>query len=182
MVEDGCKQCRCVCVSLCAMRGRARERGSLGSVCCTVHHCSSTPAPDLCPYRGPGCLPPCLSAPLSLLFSRECADDALFHYSRRRETSCRFSKNPQGTSHPDYLKSESLPACWFAFLSFFCLNSSVYNSNTSLVSIDCAGCGLLALCWTTFSFCTVSDPIYLTVVYVNTPVLTGGCSAILKSE
>lgn len=113
----------CVCVSLCAMRGRERERGSLGSVCCAVHHCSSTPAPDLCPYRGADCLPPYLSAPLSLLSSRGCADDALFHYSRRRETSCRFSKNPQGTGHPDYLQSESLPACWFAFLSFLCLNS-----------------------------------------------------------
>lgn len=34
--------------------GRARAR-SPGSVCCAVHHCSSTAALDLCPCRGADC-------------------------------------------------------------------------------------------------------------------------------
>lgn len=43
--------------------GGARAR-SPGSVCCAVHHCSSTAALDLCPCRGADCR--------SALLEREC--------------------------------------------------------------------------------------------------------------
>lgn len=64
-------------------------------MCCAVHHCSSTPALNLCPYRGADCLPRA-----SLLSSRGCADDALFHYSSGREASYRFSKKTPAESQP----------------------------------------------------------------------------------